>query len=68
MFDWQTTIALVIVSGAAGTICYRGWKKIFVLPPSSCGTNCSQCPSSTPHTSKMTDLIQLGNESNHAID
>jgi hypothetical protein len=68
MFDWQTIIALVIVSGAVGTICYRGWKKIFALPSSGCGTRCRQCPSSTPHASKMTELIQLGNESTHAID
>jgi hypothetical protein len=68
MIDWQTAIALIIVTGAAGTLCYRGWKTIFATSSSGCGTRCKQCPSSAPQTSKMTELIQLGNESTHSID
>ncbi|MGB1928633.1 MAG: FeoB-associated Cys-rich membrane protein [Mariniblastus sp.] len=68
MYDWQTAIALMIVTGAAFTLCYRSWKTIFAKSPGSCGTGCQQCPSNMPHTANSPQLVQLGNQSPHSVD
>ncbi|MGI9494972.1 MAG: hypothetical protein ACR2NK_02900 [Mariniblastus sp.] len=68
MIDWQTAIALTIVTGAAGALCYRGWKTTFATPSTGCGTQCSQCPSSMPQNPHSRQLVQLGNESPNSID
>jgi len=68
MLDWQTAIALMIVTGAAGTLCYRGWKTVFAKSSAGCGTGCHQCPSNMSHTSRTLPLVQLGNHPTHSID
>ncbi|MGY8747300.1 MAG: hypothetical protein ACKVHR_04485 [Pirellulales bacterium] len=68
MIDWQTSIALIIVTGAVVSLLYRGWKTIFATSVSGCGTHCNQCPSSVPDAGKHPQLIQLGGESSRSID
>jgi hypothetical protein len=68
MIDWQTSIALIIVTGAVASLLYRGWKTIFATSVSGCGTRCNQCPSSVPNTGENPQLIQLGSESSRSID
>jgi hypothetical protein len=64
--DWQTIVALLIVSAAIVVLARKSWKGLFQPATSGCGTGCSSCPSSQSSGSvkvaklKVTKLIQIG--------